>query len=304
MPNHLPPLNALRCFEKAAKLESFAKAADELHLTHSAVSRQIKNLEDCLGVTLFDRRNRRVYLTEPGRRLHAATTAAFRTLKDACEEIIVKPSSPLVLSCEPTLTQRWLIPRLTRFSESNPDVLIHIVAAGGPVQFERDRIDLAVRRDDFQWDCDTQSFPIVEETVGPVLSPSLCREGDAEHILSLPQLHTATRLEAWDRWCADSGYVWRARQNHTFEHFYLSIQAAEAGLGVAIGPYPLVADGIRSGRLVAPFGFTANKHSYVLLTKIDVNLDPRLATVLDWLKTEASDLVPPAKLRAGGEELA
>jgi len=290
----LPPLNALRCFEKAARLESFAKAADELHLTHSAVSRQIKNLEEQLGVALFERRNRRVYVTEPGRRLLAATANAFHLIRDACEEIRLKVPTPLVLSCEPTLTQRWLIPRLPRLSECHPDLLVHVVAAGGPVQFDRDRIDIAVRRDDFQWDSDTYSFPIVEETVGPVLSPALLEtSARCQDLLNLPLIHSATRPDAWERWCKENEKTANSREGRTFEHFYLSIQAAVAGLGVAIGPYPLVVDEIRTGRLVAPFGFTPNGHQYVLLTRTDLSQEPRAMALLKWLRAEAADLCPP-----------
>ncbi|WP_204985685.1 LysR substrate-binding domain-containing protein [Microvirga pakistanensis] len=293
MTARLPPLNALRCFEKAARLESFAKAADELHLTHSAVSRQIKNLEDELGIPLFERRNRRVYVTEPGRRLLTATTSAFHLIREVCEEIRAKAPAPLVLSCEPTLTQRWLIPRLPKLGECHPDLLVHVVAAGGPVQFDRDRIDLAIRRDDFAWDADTYSIPIVDEWVGPVVSPALlqtCLDGRSP--LSLPLIHSATRLDAWERWCRENGKSAGSRESRTFEHFYLSIQAAVAGLGIAIGPYPLVIDEIRAGRLVAPFGFTPNGHQYVLLTKKDLVQEPRATMLLEWLKAEAADLSP------------
>src|SRR5215467_1864093 len=167
----LPSLNALRCFEVAGRLESFSRAGDELHLTHGAVSRQIKLLEEDLGVRLFERRNRRVFLTDPGRSLLTVVSEALSRIQQATARLRHDPSAPLVLSCEPTRAQRWLIPKMPDLQRQLPGVVLHILAAGGPVHFERDRVDLAIRRNDFSWAPRTYAELIMSEEVGPVCSP-------------------------------------------------------------------------------------------------------------------------------------
>jgi LysR family transcriptional regulator, glycine cleavage system transcriptional activator len=295
MRQDLPPLNALRCFEAAGRLGSFTRAGDELHVTHGAVSRQVRQLEQDLGVLLFDRRNRSVCLTAAGRTLLDATVDAFTRVRGAVAAVRGADAPvPLVVSCEPTLTQRWLIPRLPRLLSRCPGLLVHVLAAGGPVQFERDRVDLAIRRDDFEWPSDTSAEPIVEEFVGPVCSPGLAQGASAEALLALPLIHSATRADAWPRWLADTGRATRGQLGQTFEHFFLSIEAAVAALGIAIGPYPLVADDLLAGRLVAPFGFRRSGHRYVLLSKRPLIEIRRSHCLVEWLREEARELGNPA----------
>jgi LysR family transcriptional regulator, glycine cleavage system transcriptional activator len=294
MHHNLPPLNALRCFEAAGRLGSFARAGDELNVTHGAVSRQVRQLEEDLGVLLFDRRNRGVRLTAAGRTLLDATVDAFVRVRNAVAAVrAVDAPAPLVLSCEPTLTQRWLIPRLPRLLSRCPGLLVHVLAAGGPVQFERGRVDLAIRRDDFEWSADTYAEPIVEEFVGPVCSPALAQNQSPEAILALPIIHSATRPDAWPRWLTDTGRSARAEAGQTFEHFFLSIEAAVAALGVIIGPYPLVADDLIAGRLVAPFGFRRSGHKYVLLSKRPMIEIDRSGCLVAWLREQARELGDP-----------
>jgi LysR family glycine cleavage system transcriptional activator len=294
MQHNLPPLNALRCFEAAGRLSSFARAGDELHVTHGAVSRQVRQLEEDLGVLLFDRRNRRVRLTPAGQTLLDATVDAFTRVRDAVAAVrSVSNPVPLVVSCEPTLTQRWLIPRLPRLLSRCPGLLVHVLAAGGPVRFERDRVDLAIRRDDFEWPANMCAELIVEEFVGPVCSPVLAQNAPAETVLALPAIHSATRPDAWPRWLADTGRPARAQTGQTFEHFFLSIEAAVAALGVAIGPFPLVIDDLIAGRLVAPFGFRRSGHRYVLLSNRPVAEIDRSSCLVAWLREEARELGTP-----------
>jgi LysR family transcriptional regulator, glycine cleavage system transcriptional activator len=294
MPQELPSLNALRCFEAAGRLRSFARAAEELHVTAGAVSRQIRQLEDDLGVALFERRNRRVRLTAAGQTLHKATEDALNSVREAVASVrSADAPGLLVLSCEPTLTQRWLIPRLPRLKARCPRLLVHVLAAGGPVRFERDRVDVAIRRDDFEWPSDTYADPIIDEYVGPVCSPALARNRPPQAILALPTIHSATRPDAWQRWLADSGRPASAHGGQTFEHFFLSIEAAVAALGVAIGPYPLVADDLAAGRLVAPFGFRRSGHRYMLLTRRPLRQIDQADCLVAWLREEARELASP-----------
>jgi LysR family transcriptional regulator, glycine cleavage system transcriptional activator len=287
MATRLPNLLALRAFEAAARLGHFGKAGDELHVTRSAISRHVRSLEQDLGVALFERRNRAVFVTDAGKRLLEATGIAFRQIAETSAELRAGMTAPLVVSCEPTLTQRWLIPRMPHFQALHPDIMIHLQAAGGPVSLDRDRIDLAIRRSDFHWPPDVYAETIVEERVGPVCAPQFVEGRDLSEMLALPRIHSATRLDAWDRWALDQEIALPPATNRTFEHFYLSLEAATAGLGIAIGPEPLVIDAVRTGRLVAPFGFRSNGFRYVLLSRTSVRADVRAATFLEWLRTES-----------------
>lgn len=261
----LPPmhwLGAIRFFEAAARLGSFVRAADELHLTHGAISRQIRQLEEALGVPLFERRNRAVFLTEAGRTLHAAATQSLTGLAEAVARIRAPaPRAALVLSCEPTIAMRWLIPRLPGFHAAHPDIQLHLVAAGGPVDFARGGIDLALRRDDFHWDRQLHSLKICDEWVGPV-----CRPGQDQRLDGQRLLHSRTRVDAWSSWLRLSKQHARHTERSDYEHFYLSIQAASAGLGLAIASALMVRDELDSGQLQAPFGFLRDGSAYHLLS--------------------------------------
>lgn len=287
MVDSLPSLVALRAFQAAARHQHFGRAADELHVTHGAVSRQIRSLEEELGVALFERRNRAVFLTDAGRRLFETTRLAFRQMMETAAELRAGLPSPLVVSCEPTLTLRWLIPRIAVFQSRHPEIVIHLRAAGGPINLESDVVDCAIRRSDFDWPPDAHAETILDERVGPVCAPALAGGADVSDLLKRPRLHSETRFEAWERWGADTGIALPIVPSLTFEHFYLSLEAATAGLGVAIGPEPLVVDALREGRLIAPFGFRENGFRYVMLSHTPIRLDVRKRELLAWLREQA-----------------
>lgn len=288
----LPPLNALRVFDAAARHAAFGRAAEELHVTHGAVSRQIKQLEASLGVTLFERRNRAVFLTDAGRQLLALTQAMFEQLRAGLAQLQqVDVQAPLVLSCEPTIAMMWLIPRLPDFQRAHPDIQVHLYAAGGAVDFAGQGVDVAFRRNDFEWDAALHAEPVCEEWMGPVCRPGLTdaanwREGQA--------LGSATRPRAWRQWAQASGQKPPRRSGPVYEHFYLSLQAAVAGLGVAIGSALMVRDALRDHRLEAPCGFVRDGSAYVLLSPRPFDQDPRAAALLAWLRQAAAASLPPS----------
>lgn len=287
MDARLPSLLALRCFEAAARWENFSRAAQELHLTHGAVSRAVRLLEDDLGVTLFERRSRRVYLNEAGRKLARAVGDGLGLMRQATRELraSARPARALAVSCEPTLLMRWLIPRWSAFLALHPGQEIHLLAGGGPFTFEAG-IDLAIRRDDFPWPAGYHADTLFAERVGPV-----CRADKVEQWFdvqglrpdALP-LHTRTRSGAWVEWANVAGCALPQGPAQTFEHFYFSLQAAVAGLGVAIGPWHLVRDDIDSGLLVAPLGFVEDGSRYCLLSPAAAEPESLPAELLDWLR--------------------
>ncbi|ENC6658931.1 LysR family transcriptional regulator [Aeromonas hydrophila] len=288
----LPALTALRCFEVAARTEHFSRAADELHLTHGAVSRAVRLLEEDLGVMLFERRQRRVFLTEAGERLYQAVREGLGGIRQTAQALRRqgRPTS-LVISCEPTLLMRWLIPRWPAFQALHPELDVHLMAGGGALSFGSG-IDLAIRRNDFQWPAELYSQPLFEELTGPVCQPGKVAQffetGASGPALrpAAPRLHTKTRPGAWQEWLQHAGqFAGEEAPGQTFEHFYFSLQAAVAGLGVAIGPYRQVCDDIEAGLLVAPLGFCPDGTGYHLLAPAPPAPGSAHARLAEWLQS-------------------
>ena len=290
----LPSLLALRCFEAAARLENFSHAANELHLTHGAVSRAVRLLEDELGVALFERRSRRVFLTDAGRTLARAVGNGLDLMRQAVGELraSARPGRRWVLSCEPTLLMRWLIPRWPAFQARHPGIDVHLVAGGGPFSFASG-IDLAIRRDDFPWPEGYHAESLFAEKVGPVCRPDKVatwfstKKASAALKTGAPRLHSRTRPGAWSEWAVAAGQPVQDAAGQTFEHFYFSLQAAVAGLGVAIGPWHLVRDDLDSGVQTAPLGFVEDGSRYCLLSPQPLQPDGPQADLLDWLRAMA-----------------
>ncbi|OQS38158.1 LysR substrate-binding domain-containing protein [Chromobacterium haemolyticum] len=284
MSYRIPALTAVRAFEAAARHGSFVKAAAELCVTHGAVSRQVKQLEEGLGVALFERRNRAVFLTAAGESFRQSCAEALRVLEQGAARAQRQADAPLRLSCEPTIAMRWLIPRLPAFQAEHPDIELLLSAAGGKVDFSSQRIDLALRRDDSGWGLGDHVAEVARERMGPVCAPArlLAAGGDWR---ALPLLHTDSRPEAWSRWLAAKG-VEAAGEAGRFEHFYLSLQAAEAGMGLAIASLYMAADALRLGQLTAPAGFCEDGSGYVLLSSRPFDGDARRRAVLEWLRRQ------------------
>ncbi|WP_148863757.1 LysR substrate-binding domain-containing protein [Marinobacter fonticola] len=282
----LPALGAFRAFDVAAQTQSFVKAAERLHVTHGAVSRQVRLLESELGVELFDRRNRAIFLNPAGRALKAVTTPLFEQLEGVVYRLQQESrEGVLVLSCEPTIAMKWLIPRLPSLHKAHPDINLHLVAAGGPIDFTKTGVDLALRRDDFHWDDTVYAIKICDEWVGPVCAPKTCPASGILEDMRL--LHSGTRPKAWDTWFRLSGVPERGNIRVDYEHFYLCIQAAVSGLGMAMSSFFMAQDELASGQLSAPFGFLKDSSSYCLLSPRPFNNDERNQRLSEWISTEA-----------------
>lgn len=291
----LPSLAALRCFEVAAREESFRAAAEVLNLTHSAVSRAVRVLEEHLRVSLFERVGRRVQLTAEGRELAAAVAEGFSLIGRACRTIQKRAERPaLTLSCEPTLLMRWLIPQLPAFQAEYPSFDLQLVAASGSPF--HGGVDMSIRRNDIDWHGSVDSTKLFDERVGPVCRPDLVERffsgasGSQALRSSVPLLNTKTRAEAWQTWSKLSGQKIDALRLRDFEHFYYSLQAAVAGVGVAIGPWCLVSSDIESGLLAAPVGFVKDGSAYYLLES--GRTDTKAHNVVrDWVVRIAESVV-------------
>jgi len=284
MARRIPSLNALRAFEAAGRHGRMTLAAAELNVTHSAISRQVQHLEDLLGVALFEGPRNRMALTSAGAQLLAGLGTAFDLIDQSVRGIADSEDGPLDVSCPGTFTMRWLIPRLYRFRERHPAVEVRLSASSKPVDFERDSFDVAIRAGTAPWPTDAETLPLFAEETGPVMSPALAAK-TGSNFRGLTLLHSRTRRHAWRQWSERSGVHIDDRAGNEYEHFYFMLEAASSGLGVCIAPWPLVADDIRSGRLVAPLGFVGSGQHYVAMRR--QRQHRKSAAFCDWLGEEA-----------------
>lgn len=291
MNRELPPLNALRAFEVAARLCSISLAAKELYLTHGAVSRQIRVLEERLGVSLFIKDGRGVKLTDAGRRLRDTAFEVFERLRATCAELQPSANAPFVLGCPGSLLARWFIPRLDRLSRDLPELRLQLSASEGELDPLRADVDATLCFATPPWPTGMQVYELAVERIGPVISPRHPRF--AEMAAAAPQqlldellLHTTSRPQAWPQWLALNGLDAAVLQlGQGFEHLYYLLEAAVAGLGIAIAPQQLVADDLAAGRLQAPWGFVETPARLSFWSRAR-NPDARCERLLDWLGEE------------------
>lgn len=292
MSRDLPPLNALRAFEAAARLQSVSRAAEELHVTHGAVSRQIRVLEEQLGLGLFEKDGRGVKLTAAGLRLRDATSEAFERLRDTCATLRRETEErPFVLGCPGSLLARWFIPRLDRLQRDLPELRLQLSASEGELDPRRPGVDATLCFAEAPWPADMQVLALADERIGPVLSPryaGFARLAAAAPtvLLGEPLLHTTSRPQAWPQWAQAQGLdAGQLQRGQAFEHLYYLLEAAAAGLGVAIAPQTLVADDLAAGRLAAPWGFVTTRAQLSLWLPAR-QADPRALRLAQWLQKE------------------
>ena len=290
----LPPLNALRVFEVAARAGSYAEAAVELGLTHGAVSRQIAGLETWLGQRLFVRAGSRMVATPAARAFASEVSLSFDRVTaaaDACG----RPGARRILrvSAPSTFAMRWLIPRLDRFHAGRPEVEIAVTTTTTLHDDLRGGFDVAVR----QGSAERSAWPqhravrILDEADTLVMSPALFDRqpvrtpGDlGGHTL----LASETRPGDWVDWLDRAGLSHMAGQRRRiFDHFFVTLQAITDGLGVGIGPLPVLAAEIAARRLVAPFpDILVPRVGYVALIPFDADKNASLLAFVDWLAAE------------------
>lgn len=285
-----PSFSALRAFEATARLHSITAAAEELSVTHGAVSRHIRALEEMLGVMLLTRGTNSTDPTPEGLRLAEGVSAAINVIQATIEQL--KPG-PLTLSCSASILTHWLIPRLARFHEQHPEVELQFNINYGLVDVVRENIGVAIRNTMISPPEAVVVRELVTEWVGPVCSPEYMRRVRIKKPQDLAQarlLSTKTRPAAWDEWAQAAGIgelPLQVREN--FEHFYVLIQAAACGLGIAAVPRMLVLDDLRSGKLVAPFGFAPGPHKLALWLAPHVKSRPETRILADWLTDELQE---------------
>ena len=292
MSRDLPPLNAVRAFEATARLNSVSLAAEQLNVTHGAVSRQLKVLEEHLGVALFVKDGRGLKLTDAGIRLRDVSADALDRLRGVCAELSHgSADAPFVLGCSGSLLARWFIPRLGRLNADLPDLRLHLSAGEGDLDPRRPGLDALLIFAEPPWPADMQVFELARERIGPVMSPRYAqfeqlRRAPVQRLLDEPLLQTTSRLQAWPTWAIENGiHPHELNYGQDFEHLYYLLEAAVAGLGVAIAPEPLVAEDLKAGRLAAPWGFSETPAQLALWVPKRA-ADGRAQDLARWLKQE------------------
>lgn len=281
--NRLPPLPALRCFEAAARHRNFSRAGAELHITHSAVSHQMKALERELGVKLFRRLRRGVELTEPGRELAATVRDALDRIARGVAEL--RGHRALTVSVLPPFATHWLIPRLADFNRDHPEIDINIRAGAALADFATEDIDIAVRYGDGHWP-GLHAVELMHDDVFPVCSPRFNGGRLPATLVGLAKarlLHTP--LQPWDAWFRALGaHVAPPRRGMTFNETDILLQAAIDGLGVALSRRILAQPELEAGRLVQPVPQSVRaERSYFIVYPEAVEPSPRLRALRDWL---------------------
>lgn len=288
------PVAALKAFESAARNGRLTAAAEELSVTHGAISRHVTLLEALVGVPLFEGPRNRPQLTAEGRVFGDALTMAFDNMENALRIIGQGDDRVLDVACLSTFAMRWLIPRLHEFTSAYPDYNVRLATDDKPL---RTAVDVEIGVVPLE-DASTQNcLTLFHEHLGIVFSPTAFNEKSGETkslIPPLPRLETRTRPHIWGEWAALTGKELdvSSAQLRVFDHYHLTIEAALNGLGVAIVPWHLVSSEVRSGRLVAPYGFFKSNFRYV--AKIHKASRRKTGHFIDWLKEATSAFSPPA----------
>ena len=314
----LPSLDFLRGFEASGRLKSFTRAAGELHLTQSALSRQVAAIEEALGCALFERRHRALALTPEGEAFHREITTHLQAIARAAEAVgSVRRASGLTVTTTVSFASLWLIPRLSRFRALEPDVEVYVSADDRTVDLARGEVDVAIRYLGQDTKLPPHSLPMFGERMLPVVSPAVAGDPRTplEHPADLAK-HVLLHLDDpegrvpwlnWAAWLAANGAPGlKPAGALRFTLYDQVIQAAVGGQGVALGRLPLVAELLREGRLVAPFPKRYDsERGYVAIVAPHATAREDVIAFVRWLDDEctairrelAGDPAPPPRAR-------
>jgi len=297
------PLAGLGAFSIAARHLSFTKAAEEMHLTQGAISQKIRQLEERLGLTLFIRYHRRLELTVAGARLAVQLNHSFNEINELVSELQEEETSNiLTVSVMPSFATKWLIPRLGSLQEAYPDLQLRIQANDREVNFQRDRIDVAIVHSHVH-SSKGHIVPLMKDKVFPVCSPAFAASRsliEPSQLAQVPLLNDdsewrfSSPYAEWERWLllANAKGV-KPSRGISFNRGDLAVQAAIAGQGVALGRTPLVMDDIQQGRLMMPFSEALDEgHAYLFACpEIQRQREP-VQQLLKWLVEESYHYSP------------
>jgi LysR family glycine cleavage system transcriptional activator len=305
MNNHLPPLSALRAFEAAARLRSFSKAAEELHVTPAAISHQIHALEDDLGVKLFHRLNRSIDLTDSARLLLPGLSEAFAGIQASVRRLRAhNDTGTLTVTASPSFAAKWLVVRLHRFQEQCPDIDVRISASDALVDLAKSDFDIAIRYG-------TGRYPgldvelLARNEVFPACSPRLLEHGpplrtpdDLRHhaLIHDQAIDRDPLAPTWAMWLKAAGVTGAPTvPGVTYSVGYMALDAAVAGHGVVLAYSTIAATDVAAGRLVRLFSLALpDLFAYYIVTAPGALDRPKVKAFHDWLRQEADMDATPA----------
>jgi LysR family glycine cleavage system transcriptional activator len=289
MSRRLPPLKSIRSFEAAARRGSFSEAAEELFVTPSAISHQVKSLEEYLGVSLFRRARRQVLLTIAGERYLEAVSHALDEIDLATRRLLASSAAGAVnISVAPAFLTRWLVPKVREFQNRHPDIELRLSPNNGPIDFARSDIDMAIYFGDGQWS-GVEDFFLREVVLVPVCSPAFVEANPRMTVPSDLCAHTlidiSTRPAEWDEFLASFGVTRRKRANRlSLTSTSLALGAAMENLGIALADRHLVAREVRYGQLVCALDIELNTHQgYYLVYQKGRRLSEEMRAFRDWV---------------------
>jgi LysR family glycine cleavage system transcriptional activator len=293
----LPPLNPLKTFEVAARVSSITRAAEELCVTPAAVSRQIRSLEEFLGVQLFDRSGGRFVLTEPGRRYLESISPLLAGLREATNAVMGGSFRRHVLRLRSpaTLAVKWLIPRLAGFHSAHPNIDVQVATSSAPIDFDREALDGGVELGDGARPR-VHSRRLMDNLLVPVMAPAsqLFKPSTVADLKHCTLLHSLARPDDWRLWLAAAGAVdasaamsVNAYAGMKYETSLLAYQAAAEGHGVALAQRVLVEKQLQTGELITPLDFVLDQgtHTYHFVWPADREPSRALSAFLNWLLT-------------------
>jgi LysR family transcriptional regulator, glycine cleavage system transcriptional activator len=293
---NLPPLNAVRAFEAAARRGSFVEAAADLNVTHWAIGKQIRLLEDWLGVPLFERRSSGVALTDEGAELSSDVSAVLSRLSEATgklrrPEVTRRVSGLVRVNVQPSFALRWLFPRLARFQELFPNIEVRISTTSRKLRYIGSAFDIGIRSGP-EKSAGLRSEILMADRRLPACSPALLRKRPVQNVNDLRHhviLHSATTRSAWPQWFAAAGAAdLKPMRQLEHEHVYLQLQAAAEGLGVALASLPLIEGDVAAGRLVCPIAAPQwHAGHYELVTNEERIGTPVVRAFRNWIKSMA-----------------
>ena len=288
MARRLPPLNALKAFETAARHLSFTKAAEEMFVTQAAISHQIKALEDNLGLKLFMRKNRSLLLTEEGQSYFLDIKEIFLQLHEATEKLLARGAKgSLTVSLQPSFAIQWLVPRLSLFSEEHSDIDVRIKAVDSDEGSLTDDVDVAIYYGRGSWR-NLHADKLHTEYLLPVCSPLLLNSSkplqEPTDLQYHNLLHDGSR-RAWKAWFTTQNFKhFNVNQGPIFSHSSMVLQAAIHGQGVALAHNVLARPDINSGRLIVPFNHVLiSKDAYYLVCRESQTELGKITAFRQWM---------------------
>lgn len=289
MRRYIPSSTALKCFEASVRHLSFTRAAQELHLTQSAVSRQIRNLEEFLSRDLFIRLNKRLVLTSTGAAYYKEVVPLLDSMESASLRMLNREDekTTLTISALPTFASYWLMPRLVAFEKAHPRYQIRVRSLDDAAKIDPESIDIILHYGGDHWPR-AVSHHLLSERVVAVCSPKLLAQSNVisltpANVMDFPLLHLSSRINAWPDWLAAHDLESGSFAGPTFAHFHMLLEAAKHGMGVAIMPTILAGQSLRRDELVAPFGDAIETpHEYLLSYPADKADLEQVVTFRDW----------------------